>query len=218
MAPKDESASKRKRPTTTNDEPPRKRRIRADEEEEEESSQNSDEEVDDVENGEILLLETQIFESKKNYNNIAKLIQLAQDREEDAQLALVAAVSLCRVFIRLLALGDFDKAKDAAKKQIMIVRQLREWLSDFTDALSSLLHEDEAAFTALTLSMRLWKAAADHLPDTDSLPSDLFKKTVQSLLHADVDERVRTEFLENFMGPHDDVRFYTYRAIQYVGS
>ncbi len=125
--------------------------------------------------------------------------------------------SLCAAFfIRLLALDEFAKTKDAAKKQILIVRQLREWLSDFVDALLPSLRQNEAALTALTLSMRLWKAAADHLPDTDSLPWELLKKTVQELLRADVDERVRTEFLEKFMGPYDDVRFYTFRAIQCV--
>ena len=213
MAPATESASKRKRPTFTGGEPPSKRRIRSESASESASESNADEG-----SGEILLLETQIFESKKNYNNIAQLIQIVQNREDDAEQALVAAVSLCRVFIRLLGMGDFEKTKEATKKQIAIVRQLREWLSDFSTSLLPMLQQDETALTALTLSMRVWKAAADRLPDTDTFPWELFKKLVKGLLNAEVDGGVREEFIEKFMGPHDDVRFYTYRAIQYVSS
>ncbi len=180
------------------------------------SASDSDSEGDSGADGneDILLLENEIVESKKNYNNIAKLIQLAQDPTKDAARAIVAAVSLCRVFIRLLSLGDMAKAKDGPKKQALVVRQLRDWMSDFSTALLAMLKREESALTALTLSMRMWKAAADRLGDADTVPAELFKKTVLALLQPGVDAQVRDEFIEKFMGPHDDVRFYTFRSIE----
>ncbi|KAH8893781.1 CBF-domain-containing protein [Thozetella sp. PMI_491] len=213
MASKDEKAAKRKRATGEASTLPRKRRAQSQSSDDGSSSSGASE-VDGSE--EILLLESEIAESKKNYNNIAKLIEISQGQDEDAQRAVVGAVSLCRVFIRLLSAGDLAKAKDAPKKQALVVRQLREWMTDFTKALLSMLRRDESALTSLTLSMRLWKAAADYLGDADTFPADFFKRMVHALLQPGVDGNVRDEFVEKFMGPYDDVRFYTFRAVEYT--
>src|ERR1700730_18771045 len=74
----------------------------------------------------ILLLETQIFESKKNYNNISTLIKLARNEDDDPDLGLVASIALCRIFCRLLASGDFYKSQSSTEKESVVALWLRE--------------------------------------------------------------------------------------------
>ena len=82
-----------------------------------ESSDEDDPQAD------ILLLENEILESKKNYNNITTLLELAQkDHDDDStQLALV---SLCRVFLRLLASGNLSRRLGQSEKDIVVVQAI----------------------------------------------------------------------------------------------
>src|ERR1700730_5159197 len=73
----------------------------------------------------ILLLETQIFESKKNYNNISTLIKLSRNGDDDQNVSLVSSIALCRIFSRLLASGDFAKAQDITEKESVVTLWLR---------------------------------------------------------------------------------------------
>jgi U3 small nucleolar RNA-associated protein 19 len=184
------------------------------------SEGSSDEEDGEDEQSRILLLENEILESKKNYNNIVTLIDILKNQEDDVEDAVVAAVSLCRVFLRLLAMGKLVKKKDLAEKDLVVVRWLRDRFSDYKEALLPLLRVDEAALTALTLAMRVLKAEAQHLDEKVeyTFPRTFLTAIVSWMVEPTVDDTVRGEILEKFVQEYDDVRFYTFHAIRYASS
>ncbi|CAK7225614.1 Maturation and nuclear export of 40S ribosomal subunits interacting protein [Sporothrix bragantina] len=124
----------------------------------------------------ILLLEGQILESKKHYNNIVELLEMTKGKEgEDEDVSndeeeeeedndspqLAAAVALCRVFMRLLAAGSLNLARSMSDKEVTVVRWLKDRMAEYETVLFSLLAGqagDDAAATALTLAMRLLQA------------------------------------------------------------
>lgn len=209
-----QKTSKRKRSNTT--EPPKKR-ARS----ESASSDQSQAEDDDDDDGgdsqaKILLLETSILESKRNYNNITTLLHIARNRDNDDEEALLAAVALCRVFIRLLAAGSLLRRKNLAEKDVILVHWLRDRLTEYRDVLLSFLTSDDHALTILTLSMRLLKAQGQYPyreADEHAFPKVLLRDIVAAICRPGADH-VRAEFVEKFVDEYDDVRLYTFRAIQ----
>ena len=177
------------------------------------SDSNSRNDGDD-EQSQILLLENGIVESRKNYNNITTLIEISQKQGDNADAAVVAAVSLCRVFIRLLALGNLTRKKDASEKDETIVRWLRERLGEYKENIISMFRLDETALTALTLAMRILKAEAEHLHGNSEyiFPAAFLAEIVTALIQPEVDVSARNEFLGAFVNEHDDIRFYTFKA------
>lgn len=196
----DGKTSKRKRSATK--EPPKKRA-------------RSESSEDDDPQAEILSLENAIFESKKNYNNITTLIEFAQKQDDGEDSALVAAVSLCRVFVKLLASGNLLRRKDLPEKEIVVVHWLRDRLAEYKTALLSMLSNDEWAMSALTVAMRLLKAEGQYLSEKDdnAFPRVFLSQIVDALMRPDVDDAVRKEYLEKFVDEFDDIRFYTFKAI-----
>ncbi|KAJ9137949.1 Nucleolar complex protein [Pleurostoma richardsiae] len=198
----------------------RKRQITKDAPKKRARSESSDEEEEEDAQARVLLLENGILESKKNYNNITSLIDIARRQDEDGESAMVAAVSLCRVFIRLLAAGSFLRKKDMSEKDVVVIRWLRDRLSEFEEVLLSMFSRDEFASTALTLSMRLLKAEAEYLDGKDerTFPHAFFTQIVAAVVQGDVEEEVRKEFLEKYVDEFDDIRFYTFKAIKDILS
>ncbi|KAL2020653.1 hypothetical protein VTK56DRAFT_8049 [Thermocarpiscus australiensis] len=163
----------------------------------------------------IQRLETEILESRKHYNNIATLIELAEKHGQDTKAALAAAEALGRVFIRLLALGNLVKKKDASERDAAVTTWLRERLADYRRALLSMFWNKKAALNALMLAMALLKPEAQHLDDREEavFPRYFFSDIVVTLLKSPV-EQLRQEFSEKFVGQYDDIRFYTFEAIK----
>jgi len=218
MAPKAElSRAKRKH---KGGEEPVKKRSRSESSDDNDSGSQSDSDVGDR-HAKIVQLEKEVLESRKHYNNITTLISLAQGRDsEDDEVAVVAAVSLCRVFIRLLAAGSFTKKKGASEKEDTVVRWLRERLSEYRKVLTAMLREEQAALTATTLSMRLLKAEAQYLNGTGeySFPGASFSELVTGLMRPEVDDSVRAEFVEKFVDEYDDIRYYAFRTLREILS
>lgn len=199
---------KRKRPATK-DAP--KKRARSE-------SSHADHERDDAQ-VDVLSLEAAILESKKNYNNITVLIDLARAADADDaddEEALLATVALCRVFIRLLAAGALLRKKGTPEKEVVVVHWLRDRLAEAREVILSLFTRDEQAMTALTLSMRLLKTEGQYpLSDKEeySFPKASLKDIVTALSQPEVDPLVRNEFIENFVDEFEDVRLYTFKAV-----
>lgn len=143
-------------------------------------SESSEEDVQ----ARVLLLETQIFESKKNYNNISTLIKLSRNEDEDPDVSLVASIALCRIFSRLMATGDFIKAQSTTEKESVVALWLRERYSEYRVVLLQLLNREASGSTALTLCLRMLKSEGTHLRNGQeySFPSTFFKDILQSLL------------------------------------
>jgi U3 small nucleolar RNA-associated protein 19 len=171
---------------------------------------------DEDEQAQILLLESEIFESKKNYNNIAKLISILRDDSEDADKSVVAAISLCRVFTKLMVSGDMNKSKGSTEKDAVVIRWLKERYSEYKTTLLELLGEEGVDATALTLCMRLLKTEGEHLKNGQdySFPTSFLTSIVQVLLSPESDGSARKDFSEKYAEDNDDVRFYTFEAIE----
>lgn len=85
-------------------------------------------------------LEDQISESRKYYNNIATLISMLN---ADGKPNLAVAVSLCRVFSRLIAVGNLTETSRAAENEKIIVAWLKERCREYQKALVSILREGD---------------------------------------------------------------------------
>lgn len=208
-APLEGKTVKRKRPATK-DAPKKRPR----------SSSHADQQDDDTQ-VDVLSLEAAILESKKNYNNITTLIDLARspdkdDAEDEEEEALLATVALCRVFIRLLAAGALLRKKDMPEKDVVVVHWLRNRLVETREVILSLLTRDEQAMTALTLSMRLLKTEGQYpLSDKEeyNFPKATLNDIVAALSQPEVDALVRKEFVEKYVDEFEDVRLYTFKAV-----
>lgn len=198
---------KRKRPSATKERPQKRARS--------ETPSSSDQDDDDPQ-VDILLLETAILESRKNYNNITTLINIARDIDRDEERALLAVVALCRVFIRLLSAGSLRRKKGLSEKDVTVVHWLRDRLAEYHQVLIALFRQEGAAMTALTLAMRLLKAQGQN-PQNDkdeyNFPKAFLRDIVAALCRPEVDSEVRQEYIEKFVDEFDDIRFYTFKAV-----
>jgi U3 small nucleolar RNA-associated protein 19 len=166
----------------------------------------------------ILLLENEIFESKKHFNNISTLIQLLGATDGSADDSLVAAIALCRVFTRLLAAGDLTKKHSTSEKEAVVIQWLKERFLEYKTALLLLLSDAASGPTALTLCMRLLKTEGTHILNGQeySFPTAFLTDIVRNLLHPETSDDLRQEFSEKYVEEYDDVRFYTFESIEYV--
>lgn len=169
-----------------------------------------------------LQLEEKIFQSRTNYNNIHTLLQYLQEKVGALDEDIVAAVTLCRVFCRLMAGGNLSKLREGSGNEATIVQWLRERLQDYEQGLLRLLRNGGTGkqSTALTVVMRLVKEKALHLNQSEDAvwQNGLFGKLVQTLIEENVAEETRTEFVEKYVEKYDDVRYYTFACLAYVSS
>lgn len=171
-------------------------------------SQSDDEEDSQAQ---ILSLETEVFESKKNYNNIVKLIKLLRDSDD----ALVAAVSLCRVFTRLMASGDLTRNKPSTEKEAVVIKWLLERYAEYKLALLDLMKEEGAGSTPLTICMRMLQTEGKHLAKGQEyyFPTLFLRDLLLVLTGTGVEAAVRKEFVEKYLQQNDDLKFYTFESI-----
>lgn len=88
---------------------------------------------------EIRALESAATESRKHYNNIAKLLAIAKAYKQDSLNTTHALLALCRVFCRLHAGGQFDKSLDSNPSDEVVLKWLNERQSDFIKLLAELM-------------------------------------------------------------------------------
>jgi U3 small nucleolar RNA-associated protein 19 len=86
-------------------------------------------------------LENQIAESRKHYNNIATLISMLNVEKSAEKPDLAVAVSLCRVFSRLIAGGNLTESTRAAENEKIIVAWLKERCVEYQNALLAIMRE-----------------------------------------------------------------------------
>lgn len=168
----------------------------------------------------ILLLENEIFEAKKNYNNIAKLIKIFKDDKGDADNLVVAAISLCRVFVRLMASGDMVRRRGSTEKEVVVIKWLKERYTEYKSSLLVLLNEEGLESTALTLCMRLLKSEGEHLLSGQeyNFPGSFLSEIVQILVGPESSEAARAEFGGKYVEEYDDIRYYTFKALKSVSA
>ncbi|QPH01083.1 hypothetical protein C2857_005282 [Epichloe festucae Fl1] len=166
-------------------------------------------------NAKILLMEQGILNSKKNYNDIPALLKTAGQYGNGEPEPMLAAVALCRVFMRLLAQGSLIAKNSLSEKDLVVVGWLKDQLSQYKVVLLSLLVDEELAVTALTLSMRLLQAEGQFLYDKEeySFPTAFIESIVRVILLSD-NEDVRRAFIEEFAEQYDDIRFFTFKSVK----
>ncbi|KAI5466244.1 CBF/Mak21 family-domain-containing protein [Mariannaea sp. PMI_226] len=200
------SSEKRKRSSAT--EKPTKRR-RA-------SSSSSNDESEDP-NAKILLMEQGILESRKNYNDITVLLSTVDEFSSGKPDGMLAAVALCRIFVRLLAQGALTPKKGLSEKELVVVNWLKDQFAEYKTKLLSILKDEDLATTALTLSMRSLKAEGEHLYTKDEymFPRAFLREIMATLLASDNSEVVQA-FVEEYAEQFDDIRYYTFNSVKYV--
>ena len=93
----------------------------------------------------IQQLEDQISESRKHYNNIVTLISMLSDGESKSNPDLAVAVSLCRVFSRLIAGGNLTEPERAAENEKIVVAWLKERCREYQRLLDSIMRKGDAS-------------------------------------------------------------------------
>ncbi|KAI1425330.1 nucleolar complex protein [Xylaria sp. FL1777] len=177
-------------------------------------AESSDEDEAEDRQAEILLLEDEILQSKKNYNNITLLLELVSNQQDGLEVALFATVSLCRVFLRLLAAGSLSRKPGQSEREMVVVQWLRGRLGDYKKLLIAALGEEGSASTALTLSMRLLKAETHLANDKGEVPfPKLFLRDIVAALVHKRCEDVQEELCEKYLSEYADIRFYTFEAL-----
>ncbi|KAL5329713.1 hypothetical protein ACEPPN_003228 [Leptodophora sp. 'Broadleaf-Isolate-01'] len=163
----------------------------------------------------IIMLADEILKSKKNYNSISKLIQILKAEGEQADDAVLAAISLCRVFTSLMVSGDMVKKQSTTEKDAVVIKWLKERYSEYKGGLLLLLGEEGISSTALDLCMRLLKTEGQHLRGQEySFPTTFLTDMVRVFLDPESDESAREEFSETYVEEYDDIRFYTLEALE----
>lgn len=177
---------------------------------------SSNEEAEDP-SAKILLMEQGILESKKNYNDIAKLLSIASRYEDGEEESTLAAVALCRIFLRLLAQGSLVAKKNLSEKESVVFGWLKDQYSQYKALLQDMLKDEDLAVTALTLSMRTLKAEGEHLHNKEeyTFPQAFLEGIVTVLITSDSDE-ARKAFLESYVEEYDDIRYYTFKSVKTI--
>lgn len=175
---------------------------------------SSNEETEDP-SAKILLMEQGILESKKNYNDIATLLSIASRYEDGEDESTLAAVTLCRIFLRLLAQGSLIAKKGLSEKDSVVVGWLKDQFSQYKTLLQNMLGDEDLAVTALTLCMRTLKAEGEHLYDKEeyTFPQAFLENIVAVLITSD-NEDARKAFLESYVEEYDDIRYYTFKSVK----
>jgi U3 small nucleolar RNA-associated protein 19 len=101
----------------------------------------------------LLLLEAEIIESKK-YGKIKTLLRILE--AEDSDDSIIAAISLFRVFAKLMASGDLSNKPGENE-------ELKKRYAQYKTILVVLLGVPEASGTIFTLCMRLLKVEGENL-------------------------------------------------------
>jgi U3 small nucleolar RNA-associated protein 19 len=190
--------------------PAKRKRTSSDKRPEKRAKSESSDEEDGC--AQILLLEKEVLKSKKNYNNIAILIKILREDEH----ALDAALSLLRIFTTLMMKKEMTLIPEIGQKETVVVRWLKERYSEYKAGLLELLGEEGIGSTALEFCMRLLKTEALHLRSSSeyNFPTGFLIDIVRVVLKSESDGIVRKEFSEKFVEQYDDIRFYTFEAIE----
>lgn len=204
--------SKRKREGVAVDEPAAKRKIKTKSNSSkmrEGSSHNAD--------VEIARLEAEIQQSQKHYNNIKTLLALSEEQAQNGTNSDSAAISLCRVFSRLLSEGHLQVSRSASENAAIITEWLRGCFSEYLKQLYARLYSKVGYKTALTLLMQLAReeVLASKASPESAWRTGVFAKTVMALIKGiePVHGDARLMFEEEFMNRYDDIKCNTFAVI-----
>lgn len=164
---------------------------------------------------EIMLLEDQIAKSRKNYNQIPTLRHYYKDLRYSGKTRILAAVSLYRVFCRLMDLGNLSLPAEypgASPNETLIIKWLRSQFDAYRSDLLGMLNVSTSAdeqSSLLTLLMRLLQHQSDTLGEHFDHTHRSMGVIVGTMIQSYRQESIRREFVEKYVQTYDDVRYYT---------
>ncbi|KAI9695289.1 MAG: hypothetical protein M1820_008751 [Bogoriella megaspora] len=165
---------------------------------------------DEISKEEILLLESQIVESRRNYNNIAILLSHCKNPSHGDE-SIAAAVALCRVFCRLIASGEMMRRKDMRDNEVTIIQWLKARCMEYTEHLYEMMKGDDQG-TAIVLAMRLVKESGAQ--DENVWRTGSFYALLRTLVFNHETSIARDEFFDKYVKEYDDIRYYTLRGVE----
>lgn len=165
----------------------------------------------------IALLENQIVESQKNYNNLVELLTLAKKEAKSLQSSSPATLALCRIFCRLLVEGRLSKSSGSSTSELKVLEWLKSRYNDYQHILLSLMQSLEPSIqqNGLTLGMQLVREEVTNAgASADSVwRTAFFPKLLSTLLENPGAELACSDFVNKVAQPFDDVRHYTFGVI-----
>jgi U3 small nucleolar RNA-associated protein 19 len=160
---------------------------------------------------EILQLELQIKNSRKHYNNIAKLLSIAKSSEDGTSSADVAVSSLCRVFSRLFADGSLQDSV-SGKSEKVLLEWLKTRLQQYVDLLFQRLSASsgELPVDSTTYIMTLVRYEGES-KGRAVWTDGVFARLVSQLLSKDSEtsSTALEYFLAEYFAKFWDVRYYS---------
>ena len=178
--------------------------------------------LDHDDGSKILLLESKILESRRNYNDITELVGYLQGDDDEVQV--LAAIALCRVFCRLLAAGALTVTNEPSEGPSESNRTISQWLlerlKETYKHLFGILKEEDPAkqTTVLTIMMQLLKEQAKHYhrSNHEGWSRSGFHTLIETLIAEDTPITAAEGFGEMFAARYDDIRYYTFSRLTYV--
>lgn len=167
----------------------------------------------------IQTLEHQVSESRKYYNNITELQNIAESSQADSSIQEAALISLCRVFSRLIVEGSLDAKHATTEAENTVQRWLLERYLNYFDLLVaniiSTSKASESQVISLTLAMRLVKHEVERQGES-AWRSGIFCRIVQTWMSPQFPDILGKAFASTYFRKYSDVRFYTLLALPYV--
>jgi U3 small nucleolar RNA-associated protein 19 len=99
-----------------------------------------------ISRSDIGLLEAQIKESPKHYNNIPILLNAVKSQAEKPKLAQAATLSLCRIFCQMISLQQMSKDAVVDKNRAVLAEWLRERYHEYVDLLLKSFAKSSSGF------------------------------------------------------------------------
>ncbi|KAM5465219.1 Maturation and nuclear export of 40S ribosomal subunits interacting protein [Microsporum audouinii] len=157
-------------------------------------------------------LEDQISESRKYYNNIVTLLSKLDDVDADKPSRKAVAISLCRVFCRLLAGGQLNMPQGASEQESILVAWLKERYREYKQSLLTILRGGEPSqkIATLSLAMQLIKEQIAYYTGSDiNVWTGGFFDDILAAVINPGNDKVRVYFMENFFQKYHDITVYT---------
>ncbi len=165
----------------------------------------------------ISSLETKIAESRKHYNELITLIDIARREDRTDGTDTAASVALCRTFCRLIANGSLTEPKSVEDAETVIFGWLKERYGEYRQLMIDNLRDGDSSqqYEALTLLLRLVKAEISHHKSEQGRfwRSGTFATIVQTLLAPSKLDNALEEFTRSYLNVYRDVRFYTFSVV-----
>ncbi|ORX98239.1 CBF-domain-containing protein [Basidiobolus meristosporus CBS 931.73] len=170
----------------------------------------------------IRSLEKEVQESKKNLNDIVKIVAFCEN--EHPEVIYAAINSLQRIFVDFLKKGQLQKVKEnpnadgAEKAKFVVSTWLRDHYIQYYNHLLKLLSHKEPTLQVTALNLLL-DFTAKETTVTGVFPNFLYYKIVETLANNEnFNGGLQSSLMEKYLNYYDDLRYYFLKDLAKVFS